>query len=493
MAGDGLDADTLFNQACMGYGLDDVIALPGHAVATVEDLDLSAQFSRHIRVCNPLVAAPMDTVCESRMAIAMALLGGIGVVHCNCSVEEQARQVAKVKAFENGFIMDPHVLSPASTLADYNRIKEDYDCSTVVITDGGNMGHRLLGIVTSRDVDFEEHRDVTLGTLMTPVDRLDVAKEPISLKDAHNRLRASRKGKLPIVNEAGDLVALVVRSDLKRIQEYPSASKDANRQLLVAAAVSPKPSEAGRVLRLVEAGADAIVLDAMQGSTPQQIDFLKRVKSEYPSIDVICGNVVTPRQAKPLLDAGADGLRVGMGCSSLCSTFEGLAVGRPQASAVYHVARLAREFKCPVIADGGVQNAHQAAMALTLGASCVMCGSLLAGTREAPGEGFYHGGMRLKLYRGMGALDVELGQSETRRNPAMAPEQACLANGVGWAVVDRGSVTSLLPNVMDGIRRQLRQVGAATIQALHDDLYDGGLRFQSRAPAVHAAITGAVP
>jgi len=481
---DGLDADSLFNTPCFGYNYDDLISLPGHACCNVDEVDLSTRFSANLILSNPIVAAPMDTVTEGPMAIAMALMGGIGVIHDNCSPEAQAREVSMVKLFNNGFIMDPHVLGPDSKVEDIDIIREEYDVSTVLICEQGVMGNRLMGIVTSRDIDFIENRNTRLAEVMTPKAKMVLGHEPISLTEALAKLRSSKKGKLPIVNEAGELVAMVSRRDLKKNLKYPNASKDANRQLLVAAAVTPVPSEYERARRLIEAGVDALVLNASQGDTPQQVDFVKKVKYEFPTIDIVCGNVVTPRQAKPLLDAGADGLRVGMGCSSLFSGQEVCAVGRPQGSAVYHVARLARDYNVPVIADGGIQNGGHFAMALTLGASTVMCGSLLAGMSETPGETFFHDGQRLKVYRGAGSLEVMPKPSTTKYSKVEEVER--IDRGVACAVVDRGSVEALIPPLLEGLKRDLRRLGVGTVPQLHEDLHNSGTRFHVRTPGAFA-------
>lgn len=470
---DGLDAETIFNSPCLGFNYDDLMAMPGFATQSSEKIDLKTLFTKNIYLSTPLVSAPLDSVTEGRMAITCALLGGIGVIHRDCDVDYQARQVGIVKRYENGFIMDPHVLSPNDSVEDVDRIRQQFDTSTALITEGGQLGRRLLGIVTSRDVDFVTDRKTKLKDVMTPKAKLQCGQEPISLNEATNALRVSKKGKLPILNEAGELVAVVSRGDIKKELSFPMASRDANRQLLVAAACVPRASEAVRVKKLVEFGVDAIVFDALQGDSIHQLDFLKQVKREYPGLDIICGNVVTPRQAKPLLDAGADALRVGMGCSSLLSGREVCCVGRPQGSAVYHVARFAREmYGVPVIADGGIQCSNHATMALTLGASTLMCGSLLAGTAESPGNAFFHDGMRLKLYRGTGRMDLV---------PASGPSTA-----PSCAVLEKGSATTLLTHLLEGVKKDLRRLGVSTVPQLHDDLYKSRTRFQLR-PAVSAA------
>jgi IMP dehydrogenase len=493
---DGLDADAIFNAPSFGYSFDDLVSLPGHASVPVDEVNLSSEFSRNLFVSNPIVAAPMDTVTEAPMAIAMALLGGIGVIHANCSAAYQAKQVSKVKSYRNGFIMDPFVLRPRDTVEKALAIRREHGVATVLLTENGGMGSKFLGIITSRDIDQADPKE-TLEKIMTPKDRMVVAKESeagkggLSLTEANVKLRESKKGKLPIIGESGELVAMVSRRDLKKSREFRNASQDANKQLLVAAACPANidlPETRERVKQLVEAGVDALVLDAAQGSSARQVEFVKKVKGDYPNIDVVCGNVVTPRQAKPLLEAGADAIRVGMGCSSLYSSQEACAVGRPQGSAVYHVAALCRQYKVPVIADGGVRSADHIAMALTLGASTVMCGSLLAATEESPGEAFYHNGMRLKNYRGMGALEV----MDRGEAPAVA------SAGVGCAIVDRGSVYALVPSMIADVRREVRRLGVSTISDLHESLcerHDGdryippATRFHIRTPGTYGAAS----
>lgn len=338
------------------------------------------------------------------------------------------------------------------------------------------MGTKLHGIVTARDIDLVVDRKTKLSEIMTPVRNMKTAREPISLTQAREKLKELKVAKLPILDDKNKLVALVTRSDLKKSTTHPLAAQDPNKQLLVAAAVVPKESEKERVHKLVEAGADAIVLHAAQGDSEAQLEFLKWMKFEYPTLDVVAGNVVTPRQAKPLLQAGADGIRVGMGCGSLYSGREVCAVGRPQASAVYHVAKFARAFNVPVIADGGIQHSSHISMALALGASTVMCGSILAGTSESPGECFWHDGQRLKLYRGTGVLRLEAGGE--------------LPGGGVCAVVERGPAAMLVASMMDSVRRDLRRTGASNVNQLHEDMESAQLRFHVRTAACRGPIAG---
>lgn len=426
------------------------------------------------------------------MAIACALMGGLGVIHDKGTPEEQAKEISIVKRFEQGFIMNPHVLSPTDTLNEYDKMKNSTNCATVLLTDTGAVGGKLLGIVTSRDADFIEDRSKRLSEVMTKKADLVIRREPVSLSEAQNALMQSKKGKLPIVSEDGQLVALASRGDMKKERAYPNAARDANMQLVVAAAVSLNNLKGDRIKKLVEAGADAIVFNASHGASMQQSDLIKRVKNEFPTIDVVAGNVVTPRQAKILLEAGADGLRVGMGCSTLTSALDVCAVGRPQGSAVYHVARFAREhFGVPIIADGGVQTSSQMCTALALGASTVMCGSLFAGTRESPGAAFFHGGMRLKEFRGSGTLEVETpaATKASRQVDGASNTNKRSTAGVMCAVVDRGSMYSLFPYLRAGLERDFCRLGVAEIFQLHRDLDDSTLKFQIRSPGALGSMT----
>ena len=478
---DGLSAAGVFENSTTAYTYDDIQILPGHIEHPGKPVDLSSRVSKNIRVKYPIMSSPMDTVTEHQMAIAVAQVGGIGVIHNNNEISEQVAEISKVKRFRNGFIVDPVTLRPNSTVSEVDAIRRNFGFSTVPVTDG-NTG-KLLGLVTSRDVDFLHDRDSTkLVDVMTPIENLIVGTEPITLKEAQLMLFKAKKGKLPIVNKDGILVALVSRVDSISARDTPESTRGKNFQLAVGGAVSTRPCDEARARALVEAGCDLIVVDSSQGWSTFQIDFISRFKREFPHIDVLAGNVVTPRQAKGLLSAGADGLRVGMGSGSICTTQEVCAVGRAQATAVYHTAKYASEyFDAPIVADGGIQTSGHIVKALALGASAVMVGSMFGGTEEAPGQFFFKDGIRMKTYRGMGSLEAMSRRSGERY---FAESQSIkVAQGVSGAVMDKGSVKSLIPYTMRGVEMGISNAGYESIAELHAGLRNESLRFELRTAA----------
>ncbi|KAI9613704.1 hypothetical protein KEM48_003703 [Puccinia striiformis f. sp. tritici PST-130] len=496
---DGLSLQELMDSTKFG-GLtyNDFLLLPGYIDFPASEVSLESRVTRNITLRTPFMSSPMDTVTETDMAITMALLGGIGIIHHNMPAHLQAAMVRAVKKYENGFITDPFCLTPENTVADVLAVKEAYGFCGIPVTDTGKLGGILQGIVTARDIQFRSPNQ-TLSEVMTKLSELVVGPEGITLEVANGILRDCKKGKLPLVDSEGRLRSLLARSDLLKNKDYPLASKKpASKQLLCGAAVGTRETDRARLTGLVQAGLDVVVLDSSQGNSMYQIEMIKWIKETHPGLDVIAGNVVTREQAAALIAVGADALRVGMGSGSICITQEVCAVGRPQGSAVFAVAEFAP---------------------IALGASAVMMGGLLAGTTEAPGEYFYNEGQRLKKYRGMGSLDaMEHGNNEKKsakrtKSPSLetrlksgtakpSEDNAAtsryfsesgsvrVAQGVTGAVVDKGSLKKFVPYLYTGLQHSLQDVGAKSITELRERADSSQVRFELRTTS--AQVEGGV-
>ncbi|OBZ73241.1 Inosine-5'-monophosphate dehydrogenase [Grifola frondosa] len=532
---DGLAVNELMDSRVHG-GLtyNDFLMLPGKIDFSADQVSTESRITRNVVIKTPFMSSPMDTVTEGEMAIAMALLGGIGVIHHNQTPSEQAAMVRAVKRHENGFITDPVVLTPTHLVEHVLDVKERLGFAGIPITGMcalysvlwrdeiffifttfvlpsqrlprvmcgvihvyWALGGKLLGIVTNRDIQFRDP-STPLSEVMTT--ELVTASQGITLQEANHILRDSKKGKLPIVDKEGRLTSLLARSDLLKNQTYPLASKlPESKQLYAAAAIGTRPADRER-----------------WRSSLRLTDMIRWIKQTYPNLEVIAGNVVTREQAANLIAAGADGLRIGMGSGSICITQEVMAVGRPQATAVYAVAEFANRFGVPVIADGGIGNVGHIVKALSLGASAVMMGGLLAGTTEAPGEYFWHEGKRVKAYRGMGSLEAmeqgKPGPSSAEKNgfsgsgasskKKTTHENAAttryfsessavkVAQGVSGDVQDKGSVRSFIPYLHAGLQHSFQDIGVRNVQELHESVKGGKVRFELRTAS--AQIEGGV-
>lgn len=496
----GFSAEDIFSGSdCAGITFDDLIALPGSIDFGVHEVELRTKVTRNFDLHTPLCSTPMDTVTEHEMAIGMALNGGLGFIHSNCTIEEQVAMVDKVKRYENGFILEPAVMSPDDILSDLDVLREERKISGVPLTVDGKLGSKLLGLVSNRDTDFLENRGVKLSTVMTSVDKLVCGKFPLTIDEANEILRESKKGYLPIVDDKGNLAALTTRTDLRKNLAFPNASKDRNGKLMVGAAIKAGVDDEidmTRVRALVEAGVNILVLDAQNGYNETQLEYISAIKNNFPDIDLIGGNVVRVTQAKALLEAGVDALRIGMGAGSVGTTQLVKAVGRPQLSSVYYCAKLAKSYGVPVIADGGIKNTGCLIKALSMGASCVMMGSLLAGVDESPGDFFFQNGMRLKKYTGTlsktSSAKVDTRSANGLPSPGRKARSASItsasaatsaitvASGVNGAVPDKGPLNKYFPYLCQSVKHGLQDMGTVSLAVMWEQLYSGELRFEVR-------------
>ncbi|XP_072216886.1 inosine-5'-monophosphate dehydrogenase 1-like, partial [Excalfactoria chinensis] len=467
---DGLSAQQLFSTSD-GLTYSDFLILPGFIDFAAEEVDLTSALTKEITLNTPLVSAPMDNVTEADMAIAMALMGGIGIIHHNCSPEFQASQVLKVKQFQQGCIRDPAVLSPTHTVRDVLELQRLRGCKGVPVTQSGTIGGRLQGIVTHRDIDFmaEGQHGTPLGQVMTKREELVVAPAGVTIQEANAILQRSKKGQLPLVNSRDELVAVMSRSDLRKCRRYGASSRDHRERLRCGAAILASSSENKRLQMVAEAGADLVVLDSVQGNSVSQLSMIRHIKQRHPNVQVVAGSVVTAAQARNLIEAGADALRVGMGGGDVpCS--------RPPGTAVYTVANYARRFGVPVIADGGIRGAGTAVKAMAVGADTVMLGSVLSGTTEAPGQLFFSDGVQAKKPRGGAAMDGnQMGGGGQHDG-----DKSNMAPGVPGSLQDKGSVHNFLPYLIAGIQHGCQDLGARSLNALRSMTFSGQLKFERR-------------
>jgi IMP dehydrogenase len=446
---------------------DDVLLVPAYSAILPRDTNLVTQLTRDITINIPLVSAAMDTVTEGRLAIAMATEGGIGIVHKNLKPAEQAKEVAKVKRYESGVLRDPITIHPDMTVQQVIQLSKEHGFSGFPVL----QGKTVVGIITNRDLRFEEDLNAPVKSKMTPRERLVTVQEGASLEEAKRLMNKHRLERVLVVNDSFELRGLVTVKDIMKATEHPNACKDSEGKLRVGAAVGVGPDNDERVELLVKAGVDLIVVDTAHGHSQGVLDRVKWVKKHYPQVQVIGGNIATGEAAKALADHGADGVKVGIGPGSICTTRIVAGVGVPQITAVVNVAKALKGTGIPLIADGGVRYSGDVAKALAAGANSVMMGGMFAGTEEAPGEVFLYQGRSYKSYRGMGSLGAMSDGAADRyfqEDISAANADKIVPEGIEGQVPYKGSVLSILHQLTGGIRSSMGYCGCKTIAELHE-------------------------
>jgi IMP dehydrogenase len=444
---------------------DDVLLVPAHSSILPKDVSLRTRLTRGIDLNIPLVSAAMDTVTESRLAIAMALEGGIGIIHKNMTPQEQAAEVRKVKRYESGIINDPITVGPNMPIGELVELTREHGFSGVPVVEGEN----LVGIVTNRDVRFEERMDEPVSSIMTPKDRLVTVKEGASREEVLAKLRENRIEKILVVNDSFQLRGMITVKDIQKAKDYPNACRDGEERLRVGAAVGVGEGTDERVERLVGAGVDVVVVDTAHGHSQGVLDRVRWVKQNYPQVQVIGGNIATGAAAVALAEAGADAVKVGIGPGSICTTRIVAGVGVPQITAVANVAEALKDTDIPLIADGGLRYSGDIAKVLVAGGYSVMVGGLLAGTDESPGEVEIYQGRSYKSYRGMGSLGAMSGktgssdryfQEDTKESDKLVPE------GIEGRVPYKGPLINVITQLIGGIRASMGYTGCANLEEM---------------------------
>lgn len=466
---------------------DDLIFLPAYVDFSPDSIPLKTKVTQALEINTPVVSSPMDTVTESELAVAMALQGGLGIIHYNMPPSEQQKQLKRVKRFKSGFVSNPLTLPPDARIWDVVAIRDEYGYTTIPITSDGNAHGKLVGMITKYDYSTltDEDLNKTIAERMIPSDRLTIATfEDLSIggaldiKKANSQLVESRSPALPIVDSKGCLKYFLTRSDLEKYMNCPHAATDSSKRLIVGAAVETWFEKAEERLAAIHSDVDVIVFDTSQGFTSYEIELIRWTKKHYPDLQIIGGNVVTPEACEALIEAGADGLRIGMGSGSICTTQEVGGVGRAQATAVFECAKVCRARGIPLIADGGIQKSADIIKALCLGADAVMLGSLLACTDEAPGKTHIKNGVKVKEYRGMGSMQaMERGSSFRYGIEMSAPR---VPEGVSGMVSSRGSIAEWIPCLMQGLRQGLHKLGLKGIKDIHNKLQLNELKIERR-------------
>ncbi len=448
-----------------GLTFDDVLLIPAYSEVLPKTVELTTSFSRNIKLNVPFVTAAMDTVTESQMAIAIAREGGIGVIHKNMSIDEQARQVAIVKRAENGMIYDPVTIRRGSSVSEALDIMAEYHIGGIPVVDDDN---HLVGIVTNRDLRFERHLDKKIDDVMTK-DNLVTTHQQTDLAAAAQILQENKIEKLPVVDKDNRLVGLITYKDITKAKDKPMACKDSKGRLRVAAGVGVTVDTLDRMQALVNAGADAIVIDTAHGHSKFVIEKLREAKAAFPDVDIVVGNVATGDAARMLVENGADAIKVGIGPGSICTTRVVAGVGVPQLSAVYDVFSALKGTGVPLIADGGLRYSGDIVKALAAGGSSVMIGSLVAGTEESPGDTIIFNGRKFKSYRGMGSLEaMENGSKDRYFQAGTKDVKKLVPEGIAGRVPYKGTVQEVIYQLIGGLRSGMGYCGAQSIERLHD-------------------------
>lgn len=445
-----------------GLTFDDVLLIPAHSDVLPRDVDVRTHLTQNVTLNIPVMSAGMDTVTEAEMAIAMAREGGIGVIHKNMSIDEQAREVKLVKRSEHGIIVDPIYLAPDNTLSDADELMNKYHISGVPITENG----KLVGIITNRDMRFETDLSRPISDIMTSKG-LITAPEHTTMEEAKRILQAHRIEKLPLVDDDGHLKGLITIRDIEKMRKFPNSNKDSDGRLKVAAAIGVTSDVEDRVEALLDAKADVLVIDTAHGHSEGVLQTIRRLRKAFPHLELIAGNVATYDATKALIEAGVSAVKVGIGPGSICTTRVIAGIGVPQITAIYDCAKAAEGTGIPIIADGGIQYSGDIAKALGAGASCVMLGNLLAGTEEAPGEMIIYQGKNYKSYRGMGSLGAMQAGSKDRYFQQNAKK--LVPEGIEGRIPYKGHVSDVLFQLIGGLRASMGYCGAKDIKAMNED------------------------
>lgn len=445
-----------------GLTFDDVLLIPAHSDVLPRDVDVRTHLTQNVTLNIPVMSAGMDTVTEAEMAIDMAREGGIGVIHKNMSIDEQAREVKLVKRSEHGIIVDPIYLAPDNTLSDADELMNKYHISGVPITENG----KLVGIITNRDMRFETDLSRPISDIMTSKG-LITAPEHTTMEEAKRILQAHRIEKLPLVDDDGHLKGLITIRDIEKMRKFPNSNKDSDGRLKVAAAIGVTSDVEDRVEALLDAKADVLVIDTAHGHSEGVLQTIRRLRKAFPHLELIAGNVATYDATKALIEAGVSAVKVGIGPGSICTTRVIAGIGVPQITAIYDCAKAAEGTGIPIIADGGIQYSGDIAKALGAGASCVMLGNLLAGTEEAPGEMIIYQGKNYKSYRGMGSLGAMQAGSKDRYFQQNAKK--LVPEGIEGRIPYKGHVSDVLFQLIGGLRASMGYCGAKNIKAMNED------------------------